>query len=311
LELQNVLAATAKPVQANSNGVITPLLAPIAQQGAGMIQAYDAAYATTILSESGLAFNDTVRLTNKKFIISNTGYKAVTYELDVIGAATAYTFSDSKTPDPYPGLELDGSFANVHLSEYKVTVPPGGKSTITVKVTPPSLLASRLPVYGGYIRLNGTNGERLSLPYQGIAGDLSAPTVLNNTYVSTSSAAPDFAPIIGGNSTFLFPRINITNITDDVPVAAINMLFGSPLINIEILSTSNYTTNLGHAMDSPFQWAPRNLISYFWNGQLADKSFVPAGSYKFRVSALHIFGDASNKKQYDVTESPTFTIKYK
>lgn len=249
-ELQNVLAATAKPVQENNNGDINPLLAPIAQQGAGIAQAYDAAYATTVLSESSLAFNDTVRLTDKSFTILNTGHEAITYELDIIGAATAYTFSDSKRPDPYPGLQLDDSFAAVHLSEYKVTVPAGGKSTISVYVIPPSGSAARLPVYGGYIRLNGTNGERLSLPYQGIAGDMSAHAVLNTTYVSSSANAPDYRPV-GSNTIFVIPQMNITNITGDFPVAAIDILFESPRINIEILSISNHTTNLGHAIDSP------------------------------------------------------------
>ncbi|EUC41893.1 hypothetical protein COCMIDRAFT_104952 [Bipolaris oryzae ATCC 44560] len=314
-ELQNVLAATAKPVQANNDGDISPWLAPIAQQGAGLLQAYDAAYATTVLSDSSLAFNDTVRLTDKNFTISNTGQEAITYELDVIGAATAYTFSNSTTPDPYPGLELDGSFATVHLSEYKVTVPAGGKSTISVHVIPPSRAPARLPVYGGYIRLNGTNGESLSLPYQGIAGDLNAHTVLNTTtYVSSSLNDPDYALVLGDNLNFLFPQINITdiaNITDALPVAAIKPVFGSPRINIEILSTSNHTTNLGHAIGSPNEWTTRKLYPWTWNGQLNDGSFVPPGSYKFRISALHLFGDVNDTKQYDVSESPSFTIKYK
>lgn len=321
-ELRNVLAATAKPVlQADPDGTISPFLAPIAQQGAGIAQAFDAAYANTVLSDSNLAFNDTVRLTDKSFTISNTGHEAVTYELDVIGAATAYTFSDSKKPDPFPGLKLDNSFATVHLSEYKVTIPAGGKSKVAVKVTPPSVDAARLPVYGGYIQINGTNGEKLSLPYQGILGDLNAHTVLNMTYVSRSSD-PDNAPVSGGNSTFLFPQFNITdikNIKDDLPVAAIDMYFGSPLLKVEILSTGNltsgnYTANLGQGIELPgssSDESPRGLVTYTWNGQLADKTWVAPGSYRFRVSALHIFGNASDAKQWDVAESPSFTINYR
>ncbi|XP_014555782.1 hypothetical protein COCVIDRAFT_38495 [Bipolaris victoriae FI3] len=299
IELQNLLASTAKPVQ--SNGNMSALIAPPAQQGAGLIQAYDAAYATTVLSRPGLAFNDTIRLTSETFTISNTEDKDVTYELDVIGAATAYTFSGSIRPATPP--DLDGSFAKVDLSDYKVTIPAGGKTTIAVKVTPPSVPISRLPVYGGYIRINGTNGERLSIPYQGIVGDLNSVIVMNGTYLSNSNSGPDYPPFNNTNSTFVFPqadRANIDLITDDLPVAAVDFVFGSPLLNIQIVSTSKQSVNL--AVD---------FFPFTWNGQLDDKSFVPAGSYKFRVSALHIFGDPDRPQDYDVAETSSFKISYK
>lgn len=314
IQLQNLLATTAKPVQFNSS--INSLIAPPAQQGAGSIHAYDAAYTTTEISRSSLAFNDTARLTGKTFTISNTCVKEVTYELDVVGAATAYTFSaGSIRPAAYPdGPKLDSSFAKVELSDYKVTIPAGGKVTIAVKVTPPSVAITRLPVYGGYIQINGTNGDKLSLPYQGIAGDLNAVTVMNTTYLSNANSGPDYPPFNGSNTTFLFPQadsVDLGLITDDLPVAAVDLVFGSPLLSIHIVSTGKKTVNLGHAVDSPFNYTQRVLMGYQWNGQLADKSFVPAGSYKFRVSALHIFGEADQPQDYDVAETSSFKIAYK
>ncbi|EUC44067.1 hypothetical protein COCMIDRAFT_6555 [Bipolaris oryzae ATCC 44560] len=308
IELQNLLASTAKPVQSRGRS----LIAPPAQQGAGLVQAYDAAYATTVLSRPGLAFNDTIRLTSKTFTISNTGDKNVTYELDVVNAATAYTFSGSIRPAIPP--ELDSSFAKVDLSNYNVTIPAGGKTTIVVKATPPSVDISRLPVYGGYIRVNGTNGERLSIPYQGIAGDLNAVTIMNGTYLSNSKSDPDYRPFNNTNSTFMFPQVDIADIqliTDDLPVAAVDLVFGTPLLNIQIVSTSKQLVNLGNAAGSPFNYTSRGLFTYGWNGQLDDNSFVPPGSYKFRVSALHIFGEPDQPQEYDVAETSSFRIAYK
>ncbi|ENH98820.1 hypothetical protein COCC4DRAFT_67001 [Bipolaris maydis ATCC 48331] len=308
VELQNLLASTAKPVPSNGSS----LIAPPAQQGAGLVQAYDAAYATTVLSRPSLAFNDTIRLTSKTFTISNTEDKEVTYELDVMNAATAYTFNDSIRPATSP--KLDNSFAKVDLSDYHVTIPAGGKATVSVKVTPPAVSISQLPVYGGYIRINGTNGEKLSIPYQGIAGDLSAVTVMNGTYLSNANSGPDYPPFNNTNSTFMFPQVDIADInliTDDLPVAAVDFVFGSPLLNIQIVSTSKQQVNLGHAVDSPFNYTSRDFFPYTWNGQLDDKSFVPAGTYKFRVSALHIFGDPDQPQDYDVAETSSFKIAYR
>lgn len=310
--LQNLIAATAKPGQLNEGKMRSPLLAPVPQQGAGMIQAYDAAYATTILSQTSIAFNDSIRLEEKSFTITNGGQESVTYELDVVGAATVYTFSNSTQADPFPGVKLDDSYSTLKLSEYKVTVPAGGKSTIAVKVTPPAIDPARLPVYSGYIRLNGTNGERLSLPYQGIVGDLNSRVVLNTTYVSRSLAQPDYPPINPSNSTFFLPRYNITNFNvENLPTAVVDMTFGSPLINIEIWSADNQTHKLGAMKGSPFTWQPRGSLQYDWTGQLADLTYAPAGKYEFRVSALRVYGDANDTKQYDHAVSDSFTIRYK
>lgn len=321
LVLQNVLAATAKPAPVNINKVVGPQLAPVAQQGAGLLQAYDAAYAVTVLSESGLAFNDTVRLVDKHFTISNTGHEDVTYELDVIGAGTAYTFSNDTKPDVFPGLDIDDIHAIVELSDYKITVPAGGKGNITVKVTPPSVDVARLPVYSGYIRLNATNGERLSLPYQGIAGDLSSHVALDSA-VSVIRILPDGdkTPVGPGNSTFLLSRpVNNTNLVDALPALSYELVFGSPQVNVEVLSVSNYSVGLGHGnfsrnlgdiQSSPVQWYARIKDTFLWNGQLKDNSTVPAGSYKFRISATHIFSKPGDGK-VETYESDAFSIQWK
>jgi len=314
LVLQNILAATAKPALINVNRVFGTSLAPVAQQGAGLLQAYDAAYAVTVLSESSLNFNDTVHLVDKSFTISNTGSEAVTYELDVIGAATAYTFSNSTIPDPFPGLKTDDAHATVHLSTYKTTVPAGGKHSITVKVTPPLVDASRLPLYSGYIRLNATNGERLSLPYQGIAGDMSSHVVLNST-VTLMRSLPngDTVPITPDNSTFLMARpINSTsNDNDDLPSYSYALDFGSPLVHVEILSVGNGTTrNLGDVRYSPLPYYARTNFTSLWFGSLASNYSLPAGTYKIRVRAMHLLSTPEDNK-FDIVDTVPFTIQWR
>lgn len=311
--IESLLSATSNPQLLNDGTATYPLLAPVSQQGAGLVQAYDAAYATTLLSKSSLAFNDTDNFVDTlDFTIQNLGEEDVTYELGSVGAATGYTFSTDIYPDFFPDLELTDEYATVELSETSITVPAGGESTISVTITPPAINATRLPVYSGYITLNGTNGDSLSLPYNGAVGSLNSVQVLDLAYL-TYSTDPQLAPITGENATFSLPAPG--NGTDDAtyPVAMALLAFGSPQINVKLVPLSgDYPTgeDLGHIFGSPTKYLSRDAQYVVWEGALADGSFAPAGQYKFVIEALHIYGDASDPEQYDIQETIPFSISY-
>ncbi|KAI1496895.1 peptidase S8/S53 domain-containing protein [Biscogniauxia marginata] len=305
--LENLLSATANPQLLNDGTTTYDLLAPVSQLGGGIVQAYDAAYATTLLSKSSLAFNDTDNLIDTlNFTITNLGSEDVTYELGSVGAATGYTFSNSIYPDTFPGLELTDEYATIELSESKVTVPAGGDIAISVTVTPPAIDGSRLPVYSGYITLNGTNGDSLSLPYNGAVGSLHDTQVLDTGYLSISSD-PDLNPVTG-NASFVLPKTNDT--TDATyPVAVVFLAFGSPKVNIKLVREDT-SESLGNIFGFPFDYASRDPAAAAFDGLLEDGSYAPAGTYKFSFEALHIFGDASDPAEYDVVESAPFSIRY-
>ncbi|KAK9422989.1 putative Minor extracellular protease vpr [Seiridium unicorne] len=310
LVIESLLAATANPADLNDGTGTYDILAPVAQQGAGLVQAYDAAYATTILSVSYLAFNDTDNFVDTlNFTISNTGADEITYEVASVGSATAYTFSTSIFPDIFPGLEFDDTAATLAFSEDKVTVPAGGESVVTVTVTPPAVNATRLPVYSGYITLNGTNGDSFSLPYQGIVGSLHDTTVLADAYLTLSTDSA-YTPVTTSNSSFVLYKGDTNTTTAVQPEAVADLAFGSPLVKCEVLEAGSNGTSLGEILGSPYRWASRDPIPLAWNGTLADGSYAPAGSYVFQISALHIFGDASDASEYDVAQSVPFSITY-
>ncbi|TGJ83571.1 hypothetical protein E0Z10_g5200 [Xylaria hypoxylon] len=306
--LEALVASTANPRLYNAGSGDANVFAPVAQVGAGLVQAYDAAYATTLLSTSSLAFNDTDHLDKTlKFTIKNLGKKAVTYKLGSVGAATAYTFSDSIYPDPFPGLEVSDEYAKIKLSGSSVTVPARGSAVVAVTVTPPKLDGTRLPVYSGYITLNGTNGENLSLPYNGAVGSLYSTRVLDTGYLAISSD-PNLVPV-NGSASFVLSKDPTADVT--IPVAVALMAFGSPQISIKLVQIKGKTTkNLGDIFDSPFHYAPRDEYPSAFDGRLADGSYVPAGEYKFSIEALHIFGNAKKAKDWDVAVSAPFTIRY-
>lgn len=311
ITIENVLAATAVPANLNEGAGTYDILAPVAQQGAGLVQAYDAAYATAVLSVSYLAFNDTDNFVDTlNFTISNLGAEDVSYDVGSTSAATAYTFSTSIIPDIFPGLEFDDTAATLAFSETKVTVPAGGESVITVTVTPPAVNATRLPVYSGFITLNGSDSSSFSLPYQGVVGSLHDTTVLAEAYLALSTDTA-YTPITGSNSSFVLYKSNSNTTAAVQPVAVANMAFGSPLIKYEVIDVSSGSdTSLGEILGSPLYYGSRDPLPAVWNGTLADGTYVPAGTYKFQVSALHIFGDASDAAEYDVAQSTDFSITY-
>ncbi|CAF3807871.1 unnamed protein product [Rotaria sp. Silwood1] len=85
-EVVNIFQSNAKPV----NIYNTSMLSTTIEQGAGLVNAFQALTATTIISPSELALNDTVR--RQKFYkikVYNNGNKPVRYSIGHRGAAMA------------------------------------------------------------------------------------------------------------------------------------------------------------------------------------------------------------------------------
>ena len=162
--------STAKPLDFNNGNETFPYLAPVPLQGGGLAQAWTAAHSTIIPSTSKFIFNDTQHFVKShRLSLRNTGSKEVTYALRNRGAATANTFDEgSRVPAHAP--ELVQKYADINFSKSQVTVPAGGEAVISFSVTPPQgLVATRVPVYSGYIVLDSESGDKLSIPYMGVS----------------------------------------------------------------------------------------------------------------------------------------------
>ncbi|KAJ4294956.1 hypothetical protein N0V88_005196 [Collariella sp. IMI 366227] len=328
--LENVLSTTAHPNVFRTGGKSLPILAPVVQQGGGLIQAWDAAHATSLLTVSSLSFNDTDNFNPvQNFSISNTGKTAITYKLSNIGAATAYTFDDttSITPAIFPS-ELTDEFASLAFAPNDFTIPAGGRKIIQVTATAPAGVdAKRLPVYSGYIAINGTDGTALSLPYLGVVGSMHSAVVLDaaNTLLSRSKDE-DNAPV-EAKTTFTLPppgfsKDPIYANSTELPKLVTELSMGSRLVRVDVVPISNCTTvarnastvfgtkTIGQPNGFPLEWNPRGTLQYSWDGKLDDGTYAPPGTYKFAVKALRIFGDAKLATEYDGTETVSFKIKY-
>ena len=328
--LENVLSSTAHPNLFRSSGKSNGLLAPVAQQGGGLIQAWDAAHVTTLLSVSSISFNDTDNFSPvQNFSISNTGKTAVTYSLSHVGAATAYTFSKdgSITPMIFPG-ELTADFASLSFSPSTFTLPAGQRKIVSVTATAPKGLdAKRLPVYSGYIAINGSDSSALSLPYLGVAGSMHSAVVLDASETLLSRKGDNNNTPVPANVTFVLPPPGFANDTSyrnstSQPKLVGTLSMGSALVRVDVVPMSNCTTvarnagvvfgtkTIGQPEGLPLLWNARGTFEHNWDGKLDDGTYAPPGLYKFAVKALRIFGDPKIGSEYDTADTVNFRIKY-
>lgn len=325
--LMSLVSSTAKQTKYldYDTGILYDGLAPVAQQGAGLAQAYDAVHATTSLSVSGISFNDTDHFVNSTdFTITNGAAQAVTYSISHIPSLSreAYkigqaTLGRSTAPS--------NATATLAFSETKLTVQGGGSAKITVEVTPPQgLNASNLPVYGGYITLSGSNGESLVLPYLGVAGSLKNSRSIDPGYsfiYHTTGRFPQEAP---DNHTWTIPYPTVgsqpsTSSSIDYPALGVEADAGIPLLRADIIplgSTPANTTNVlgvdiaGSLYGYPVRWLNTNINQVAFNGVTQEGTILPEGNYAVLLRALKIFGDEENPDDYFTKQTGSFNIKY-
>jgi subtilisin family serine protease len=351
LVLQNLLAATAHPVEWHNGTDLFDALAPVPQQGAGLIDAYAAAHASVMLSTTGIAWNDTDNFEpEQRFTIQNLGKKDVTFVLDSVAAVTAFTFlSDEFAVADFP-MEISTDAATLTFDRANVTVKAGGKATVRVTAEPPADVdEALLPVWSGFIVLNSTDGGcSYSLPYQGISGSLYSQQIISTddegVYVGAGSADDEDVPAPAeADAEFLLPPKDadedaVGNYT--LPTLVADLLFGSRYVEANIVpvkaaAKDKKTKSARFARraeeedeeedDEPMIGAvgigmpdghdplfkPRGALIVSWDGLLAGTSkYAPAGSYKFVVRALKIFGDEESEDDWEEAETGVFSISY-
>lgn len=334
--MMKLLSATANPQLYNAgHGFVEGQLAPAFSQGAGLVQAHDAAHAATILEPSSLSFNDTTHFQERlRFFLSNRDTHEIIYTVSHVPTRTVYTLSETYSVDPSPMVTpyaFVDSHATLEFSETKITLKPGHRKEVSVTAQPPKDVdARRLALWSGYIAINGTDGTSLSLPYQGMTGSLRNATVLgpNGTvFVALKSKSNRWVPVVlEPNSTVTLPPPGQWELGDDVFGVAVNNALGSPqirayLVPLTTCPPKNLTVDdplgsgkfktIGQPYGMPMRWVGRQGHLIPFDGGLASGDYAPPGKYKFVVYELHLYGDETKLEDWDVAESQAFKIRYK
>ncbi|KZL86648.1 subtilisin carlsberg [Colletotrichum incanum] len=318
--LRSIVASTSKPLNwydgttANSD-----ILAPVPQQGAGIIQAFDAARSTAELSVDSIAFNDTDHFDgNKTFTIKNTGSVDLVFEVSHRKAVSMYTFlanQDRLLAASFPNPIIE-EWAKIQFSSDKITVPARGSTDLTVTCIPPSNAnATRLPLYSGFIVLTSTTeAPSLSVPYLGVVGSM------YNTPILTSAQAylANYNGQVPANRTYTIPRPDPANpprtdMGDNgaIPNVYISPTVGTPSIQVDVFRVRDgKEENLGSLAGWPRSYVARSEQRAYFNGLLADRTVLEPASYAMEIRALRIFGNRAKKEDWDILKTVPFILKY-
>jgi Subtilase family/Fn3-like domain len=174
-EITNRLQVNAKPLPWiwNEN-----MLSATYQQGAGLVNVFDAIYADTTISPGQLKISDN----NKKvygaasITIENKSAKLKTYTLSHIGAG----YSDYYLQ--YAESSQQPLYGTATFPTPTVAIGAGQSTEVTFSISPPTgVTPSNLPVFGGFITVTDSDKSTFSIPYVG------PPYSLYNTpYIYTS-----------------------------------------------------------------------------------------------------------------------------
>ncbi|OLN97593.1 Minor extracellular protease vpr 1 [Colletotrichum chlorophyti] len=319
--LRSIVSSTAKQLDwFDGTAAHSDILAPVPQQGAGIIQAYDAARSTAFISVDSISFNDTDHfIGNKTFTIENNGSADLSFEVSHRKAVTMYTFLENREQlragsFPNPIVE---DWAELQFSSDKIKVPAGGSAELTVTCIPPSNVnATRLPVYSGYIILTSTtDAPSLNVPYLGVVGSMHDTPVLT----PPQAYLAQFNGIVAANTTYIIPRPDPANPprTDagdmsGIPNVLILPTVGTASLRVDVLRLSNgKEENLGSLAGWPLNYVSRTSQRAYFNGLLADNTVLEPAMYAMKVSALRIFGDREKEEDWDIVKTVPFILKYK
>lgn len=307
-----------------------------------MVDAFSAAHTNTFVDLYNIALNDTVYFKSAHPVtVSNTGCVAQTYSFSNRIAATAYTLNSGNiSPATFGHIDLAGdaaSGATIRFEPESLTVGPMSSAVVTLHFRrPASLNESRIPVYSGFVTINGSAGDSLSLPYAGIATSMKDVTIVNSAdgypYLTSSSDAT-LSPITANGTVFILPgnstTFNSTAFNSTVfnstvfnstglPSLVYELAMGSRTVRIDVQPANPRGVPrilgqrvLGSVPGYPVQnHARQTMDGMAWNGQLADGSWVPAGKYRFMLRTLKIFGNVMYDHDYEMYTTRVFEIKY-
>ncbi|KAI9158047.1 peptidase S8/S53 domain-containing protein [Paramyrothecium foliicola] len=334
-ELVRVLTSTARQLTWVDRVQVDPQgrIAPVVQAGTGLLQAWDATQVKGLVSVASISFNDSKHhLEEATFSLENTGSDEATYSIGHTPALTVYAFNEgSKKLATFPSRIADGAAAELEFSTASVKVAAGSSVEIKVKCTAPDLDPELLPVYSGFITLNGTNGDNLVLPYSGVAASMTENTLVfdNENPLAISLTRNGDRPAFPVPADTVFRILKPVNITDPTqipvqpwPIARAFTFIAYADSRVDVIPLNGTAPDLprkkwlgydsiGLSYGSRLQLQARGaIVRSVFTGLLDDLTVVPEGRYQFIASVLKPLGDPENEEHWEVAEIDPFYLEY-
>lgn len=304
---------------AAGNGYIEP----VHRQGAGMLDIDASILATTAVTPGKLSLGESEHgPVTATLTVTNDGDADVTYATSVVDAVAT-----SGNPD-VPSFLLGGT--TVEMPE-SVTVPAGGSAELTVSIDPDEELEAELAQYGGFVVLTPTEGEPLSVPFAGFAGDYQALPLFGEFNGQQFPALGELTAcnrIIGtdcvaGGSWELVDAGHVYSMKNgDVPSVVFHMEHPAEKITMRVLLVLPGRLGaipLGRSIGYEEQFVGRDsggISVRTWDGTISVgkgkwKVPLPNGRYILQVTAVNALGDPRNPEHRETWTSPVFKVDRK
>lgn len=324
-EIQALMATTANPVKWNDGrGLTGDFLAPIFQQGGGILDAWKAVHSTTLLNTTSLSFNDTAnRPQQLTFSIKNTASKSATYQFSHLGAGSGYVLSADK-PEHFTRAEAVAIYANISITPPSVAVGPDESATVSVAVTKEPELPeadTRGSYFGGYVVVDAIDGSsevsRLHLPYTGFGAPLAVVPIINTTasYLAVLNYSTSTTARAEDGRSFLcsWDATDLEN-PDHCEVEN-GMLYPGVVLGFNV-QTRDMTLSVADAVTGKDVFISSRSVSpdlYSWgytyyNGVDGNYTRLPEGMYVWRTKSLKLNANPENEDGWEIWESARFKI---
>lgn len=325
-EIQAVMATTANPIKWNDGkGFTGDFLAPVFQQGGGLLDAWKAVHTTALFNVTSLSFNDTTnRPQQLAFNIKNTGTQPATYSFSHLGAASGYILS-AERPEHFTQTEAMAVFADISISPQTVVIEPDKSVTVAVAVTKePDLpeAATRGSYFGGYIVAdavdNSSEANRLHLPYTGFGAPLAVVPIINTTasYLAVLNYSTSTTTQADDGRSFLCSW-DATDLENPDHCEVDNgTLYPAVILGFNV-QTRDVTLSVADAVTGKGVYVSSRSVSpdlYNWgytyyNGVDGNYTRLAEGDYVWRTRSLKLNANPNDKDSWEIWESDKFHIR--
>jgi subtilisin family serine protease len=156
-------------LQANENPVPwiynKTQIASTAQQGAGLVNVYNAIFSQSTISPSQLLVSDVSKTVYRavNITIQNLSPGSKTYALAHEGAGYSDYYLAYEESSPLP------IYGTAYFPTPPITIPAGKTSTISFTINSPAsgVNPGNLPVFGGFVGVTDSSNNQQSIPYVG------------------------------------------------------------------------------------------------------------------------------------------------
>ncbi|GJE92713.1 subtilisin-like protease [Phanerochaete sordida] len=315
-------------------------LQTVAQQGAGLVNAFQALTTNIIISPGELLTNDTANFVSlHNFKITNNGKTSESFKISHVPAGTALSLQTGTSFFNDGPVPLSTNFASIKFSETSLTVHPGQTQQITAHITAPTGVdPSLLPVFSGFIQVESAT-ETFHVTYLGVASALKDAQVVDDTDAFFGVNLPVLTDPAGD---FLTNATNFTFVGEDVPSLLMRLAFGTAQLRADLVDPSEKIATTLNKRGAPeelsfpsaaagsaaaiktvgslfeLDFQPRNTdendgtefnLFEFDTPTFANGSTIPNGSYKLLLRALKVTGDPTNEADFESWLSPVIGVQ--